>query len=151
MYITPTTLTAVQEDVDLNIVITANTNIGDPAITSVSATCSASGNVTINVGSPGSGSGNTVITVTGRYNDNFDKSIAYEDGSKNAKTASRFKDIESGYNFISNYTAAGGGTAVATYTVTVNGTPFTVTQTINNTSYTPGQKYLVQYVAQGKY
>jgi hypothetical protein len=151
MFITPGTLSAVQEDVDLNFVITANTNIGDPAITSVSATCSAFGNVTINVGSPSGANGNTVITVTGRYNDNFDKSIAYEDGDKNAQTVPRFKDIKSGYNFISNYTAAAGGTAVATYTVTVNGTPFTVTQTINNTSFTPGQKYLVQYVAQGKY
>jgi hypothetical protein len=47
--------------------------------------------------------------------------------------------------------AAGGGTSTATYTVTVDGTPFTVTQAINNSSYTPGQNYLIQYVAQGKY
>ena len=151
MFVTPSTFPAVEEDVDLNLTFTANTNIGDPAITSVTATCSALGNVTIVVGAPSGIDGNTTITVTGRYNDNFDKSITYEDGSKAVQSASRFKDVEPGYNFVSEYLASSGGTTVATYTVTVNGTPFTVTQNINNTSFTPGQKYLVQYVAQGKY
>jgi len=151
MFVTPGSFSAVEEDVDLNLTITANTNIGDPAITSVTATCSALGNVVITVGSPSGANGNTIITVTGRYNDNFDKSITYEDSNKAVQTASRFKDITADYNFISEYLAANGGTVTATYTVTVNGTPYTVTQTINNTSYTPGQNYLVQYVAQGKY
>jgi hypothetical protein len=151
MFTTPGTLPAVEENVDLNFTITANTNIGDPAITSVSATCSALGNINISIGSPGGVSGNTVITITGRYNDNFDKTITYEDKNKTVQTASRFKDITPEYNFVSEYLASGGGTATATYTVTVNGTPFTIDQTINNTRFTPGQNYLVQYVAQGKY
>lgn len=151
MFVTPGSFSAVEEDIDLNLTITANTNIGDPAITSVTVTCSALGNVTITVGSPAGASGNTVINITGRYNDNFDKSITYEDSNGTVQAASRFKDVTPDYNFISEYLAANGGTVTATYTVTVNGTPFTVTQPINNTSYTPGQKYLVQYVAQGKY
>jgi hypothetical protein len=151
MFVTPSTLPAVGEDVDLDLTFNVNTNIGDPAITSVSATCSALGNVAIVVGAPVGIDGNTTITVSGRYNDNFDKSITYEDGNKAVQSASRFKDIAPGYNFVSEYVAASGGTVTATYTVIVNGTPFTITQTINNTSFTPGQKYLVQYVAQGKY
>lgn len=151
MFVTPGSFDAVEEDVDLNLTITANTNMGDPPIATVTATCSASGNVTIDVGAPSGVNGNTVITVTGRYNDNFDKSITYEDTNKAVQTVNRFRDVTDDYNFISEYIAANGGTVTATYTVTVNGTPFTVTQTINNTSYTPGQKYLVQYVAQGKY
>lgn len=151
MFITPGTLPAVEENVDLDIIITANTNIGDPTITSVSATCSAQGNIIITVGNPSGINGNSVITVTGRYNDNFDKAITYEDENKLVKNASRFKDITPNYNFISNYTASGGGTATAVYTITINGTSYTLNQTINNTSFTPGQEFLVRYVAQGKY
>ena len=151
MFLSPSVFPATEEDVDLNLTFTANTNIGDPAITSVTANCSALGNITITVGAPSGPNGNTTITVTGKYNDNFDKTITYEDGSKVVKTVSRFKDIESGYNFISEYLAANGGTVTATYTVTINGSSYTATQIINNTSYTPGQNYLVQYVAQGKY
>ena len=151
MFITPNTLTAVEEDVNVNFTITANANLGDPPITSVSATCSALGDINISVGAPSGIDGNTVITVTGKYNDNFDKSIKYEDGNKTVQTVSRFKDITANYNFITEYLGSSGGTAIATYTVVVNGTAFTLDQTINNTSFTPGQNYLVQYVAQGKY
>ena len=151
MFVSPTTFTAVQEDIDLNLTITANTNVGDPAITSVTATCDALGNLIITVGSPIGVNGNTVITVTGRYNDNFDKALTYEAGNGVVLSASRFRDLDPGYNFVSEYLAAGGGTSTATYTVTINGAPFTVTQPINNSSYTPGKNLLVQAVSQGKY
>jgi hypothetical protein len=151
MFVTPGSLPPVEEDVDLNFTITANANIGDPAITSVSVTCSALGNINISIGNPSGLGGNTSITITGRYNDNFDKTITYEDKNKTVQTAARFKDITPEHNFVSEYLASGGGTVSAIYTVTVNSTPFTISQTINNTSFTPGQKYLVQYVAQGKY
>ena len=147
----PTIFVAEQEDVDLNLIITANTNIGDPAITSVTATCDAQGNIVISIGNPQGANGNTVISITGRYNDNFDKSITYEAANSVVQSVTRFKNIEPGYNFVSEYLAAGGGTTIATYTVTINGTPFTVTQPINNSSYTPGKNLLVQAVAQGKY
>lgn len=151
MFVSPSSFAAVQEDVNLNLTFTANTNIGDPAITSVSAICDALGSLVITVGPPTGPNGNTIITVTGKYNDNFNKSITYEAGNSVVQNVTRFRDITSGYNFVSEYLAAGGGTTVATYTVTINGSPFTVTQTINNTSYTPGKNLLVQAVAQGKY
>jgi len=150
-YLSITSLTAIAEDVDINATFTANANTG--IITSVVASLDAAinGNVVITVGAPDAVNGNTVITIAGRYNDNFDKTITYEDGAKVVQTVSKFKDVTAGYNFITEYQAAAGGTKTATYTVTIDGTPFTVDQTINNNSYTPGQNYLVQYVAQGKY
>lgn len=151
MFVTPATFPAVEEDVDLNLTITANTNIGDPAITSVTATCNALGSLVITIGAPSGINGNTIITVTGKYNDNFDKAITYETSDSVVQNVTRFRDLESGYNFVSEYLAAGGGSATATYTVTINGSAFTVTQAINNTSYTPGKNLLVQAVAQGKY
>lgn len=150
-YLSIDELPAVGEDVDINITFTANANTG--VISSVVASLdeAINGNIVITVGTPSGANGNTVISISGRYNDNFDKTITYEDGNKAVQTTTRFKNITPGYNFISEYLAASGGTVTATYSINIDGTPITLDQTINNTSYTPGQNYLVQYVAQGKY
>ena len=150
-YISVESLPDIAEDVDIDVTFSANANTGVISSVTASLDTAITGNVVVTVGTPSGTNGNTVITISGRYNDNFDKTITYENGEYVTNVVARWKDVESGYNFITEYVAAGGGTSTATYTVTVDGTPFTVTQAINNSSYTPGQNYLIQYVAQGKY
>jgi hypothetical protein len=151
--LSPASLSAIQEDVDLSQVISVVRTVpsSDPVISSVTITKGNNtyGNIVIAVGNLG---GNVDLTFSGRYNDNFDKSITYEDANKVVQSATRFKDITQGYNFIVEYLASTATSITANYTVTVNGSiTLPLTQTINNTTYTPGQKYLVQFVQQGKY
>ena len=151
-----TTLTAVTENADISETITVGRVLlpmPDPAISSVVVTKGANtaGNIEIAVSAPSLIFGNVTITFTGRYNDNFSKTITYEDGDKAVQTVTKFQDIEPGYNFISEYLAPSGGSITADYSVVVNGEELgPVTQVINN-NYTPGKDFLVQFVAQGKY
>lgn len=149
-----TSLTAIEENTEISQTITVGRLLlpPDPFISSVVVTKGANtaGNVVVTVSDPALITGNVTITFSGRYNDNFTKTITYEDGNKQVKTVTKFADIESGYNFVSEY-LAGSGTLTASYSVVVNGVELgPVTQVINN-NYTPGKDYLVQYVAQGKY
>lgn len=150
-----TTLTAIEENVDIAQTITVGRLLvpPDPLISSVVVTKGANtaGNVVVTVGSPEFVTGNVTITFSGRYNDNFTKAITYEDGDKQVKTVAKFTDIEPGYNFVSEYLSVGPSTLTASYSVLVNGAELgPVTQVINN-NYTIGKDYLIQYVAQGKY
>ena len=150
-----TTLPAIQENTEIAQTITVGRLLipPDPMISSVVVTKGANtqGNVVVIVSSPEFLTGNVTITFTGRYNDNFSKTITYEDGNKQVKTVTKFTDIEPGYNFVSEYLSTGSSTLTASYSVLVNGTEVgPVTQVINN-NYTIGKDYLIQYVAQGKY
>ena len=150
-----TTLPAIEENIDnaQNITVGRLLLPPDPNISSVVVTKGANtaGNVVVTVGSPELITGNVTITFSGRYNDNFTKTITYEAGDKQVKTVTKFSDIESGYNFVSEYLASGTGTLTASYSVVVNGVEIgPVTQVINN-NYTPGKESLIQFVAQGKY
>jgi hypothetical protein len=150
-----TTLPATQENTDIAQTITVGRLLvpPDPAISSVVVNKGANtaGNIVITVGNPELITGNVDITFSGRYNDNFTKTITYEDGNKQVQTVTKFADIEPGYNFVSEYLAGSSGTLTASYSVVVNGSEIgTVTQVINN-NYTPGKDFLIQFVAQGKY
>jgi len=150
-----TTLPAIEENTEIAQTITVGRLLVplDPLISSVVVTKGANtaGNVVVTVGSPEFVTGNVTITFSGRYNDNFTKAITYEDGDKQVKTVAKFTDIESGYNFVSEYLSVGPSTLTASYSVLVNGDELgPVTQVINN-NYTIGKDYLIQYVAQGKY
>ena len=149
------TLPAINENVDIAQTITISRSLlpPDPEIANVVITKGANteGNVVVTVGTPDFITGNVVLTFSGRYNDNFTNTITYEDGEKQVQTVTRFADIESGYNFISEYLADISSSVTASYSVVVNGSELgPVTQVINN-NYTPGKDNLVQYVAQGKY
>lgn len=152
-----TTLPAIIENVDIAQTVVVGRSLisipPDPAISSVVVVKGAntSGNVVVTVGEPELISGNVTITFSGRYNDNFIKTITYEDGEKAVQTVTKFTDIVPGYNFISEYLAPTAGSITASYSVVVNGAELgPVTQVINN-NYTPGKEFLIQYVAQGKY
>ena len=150
-----TSLTAIEENTEISQTIIVGRLLlpPDPVISSVVVTKGANtaGNVVVTVSDPALITGNVTITFSGRYNDNFTKTITYEDGNKQVQTVTKFADIEPGYNFISEYLASGTSSLTASYSVVVNGSELgPVTQVINN-NYTPGKEYLVQYVAQGKY
>jgi len=148
-YLFPAALPGILEDVVFNETVEIKSNLGDPLITSIEVTKSAGIESTLTVTT--NIAANT-FTITGKYNDNFDKSIVYEDSEYVTDTAARWKDVRAGYNFITKYTPSSGGSVTCNYTVTINGvTSLLLPQVINNTSYTPGQNYLIQYVAQGKY
>lgn len=149
--VSPSLLPASTEFANVNTSFTITAGMGDDNITSLTVTpdSTINGNIVVAVGTLGGSS--VTVNLYGMYNDNFDKTIVYEDGSGNTKTVSRWANVTSGYNLVTNYTPAGGGSKTATYNILVNGTSTsTVTQTINNSSYTPGANYLKQFVAGGK-
>jgi hypothetical protein len=92
------------------------------------------------------------FTITGKYNDNFDKSITYQDSNGATKTATRWKNLEPGYNLIEKFTPSTGGSVPCTYTVVINGTTtLTIVQTVTNSGYSGGKEGLVTAVAGAKY
>jgi hypothetical protein len=147
--LSPSSLPSTDEDIALNqtVEITTTGFGGDP-VTSLEVTHSSiEGTISVSTDVDSSS-----FTITGKYNDNFDKTITYQDSEGATKTANRWKNLDPGYNLVQEYTPSGGGSVSCTYTVVVNGsTTLTITQSVTNSSYTPGKNNLVTAVAGGKY
>jgi len=147
--LSPSSLPSTNEDIDLNQTVEITiTGIGGDTVESISVTHTAiEGTISVSTDVDSSS-----FTITGKYNDNFDKTITYQDSEGATKTATRWKNLESGYNLVQEYTPSSGGSVLCTYTVLVNGsTTLTITQSVTNSSYTPGKNNLVTAVAGGKY
>lgn len=147
--LTPSSLPSSNEGINVNQTVEiTSSGFGGGAVESIAVTHSSIEGtiaVTTDVGGPS-------FTITGKYNDNFDKSITYENGSGVTKTATRWKNLEPGYNFIQRFTPSTGGSVPCVFTVVVNGTTtLTITQTVTNAGYSGGKEGLVTAVAGGKY
>jgi hypothetical protein len=150
--VTPSNLTSTTEFANINTsFVVSYTGMGVGTINSLEVTPDPliNGNIIVSIGSLGSSS--VTVNLYGMYNDNFDKTITYEDNAGNSQTASRWANVTPNYNLVYEYTPASGGSVTAAYEILVNGADnLTVQQTINNSSYTPGANYLKEYVAGGR-
>lgn len=147
--LTPSSLPSSNEGIAVNQTVEITTSgFGGGAVESISVTHTAvEGTISVatDVGVPS-------FTITGKYNDNFDKNITYEDSDGVTKTATRWKNLPAVYNFIQNFTPSTGGSVPCIFTVVVNGTTtLTISQTVTNNGYTGGKEGLVAAVAKGKY
>ena len=147
--LTPSSLPSSNEGIAVNQTVEITSGgFGGGAVESITVTRSSiEGTISVSTDVGGSS-----FTITGKYNDNFDKSITYQDSNGVTKTATRWKNLEPGYNFIQNFTPSTGGSVPCTYTVVKNGTTtLTITQTVTNNGYSGGKEGLVAAVAGGKY
>lgn len=151
--LSPATLTATTEKTQLNQTVTVTPGGLDGPVTSIAVTKGANTTGNINVAVSTSS-----FTITGQYDDNWDKTITYEQFIQSGDTyanvivtATKWANVSANLNFVSNYTAATTPSSrTATYYVLVNGTSnISLTQSINN-SYTAGAMSLVEFVAKGK-
>jgi hypothetical protein len=147
--LTPSSLPSSNEGIAVNQTVEITSGgFGGGAVESITVTRSSiEGTISVSTDVGGSS-----FTITGKYNDNFDKSITYQDSNGVTKTATRWKNIPTEYNFIQNFTPSTGGSVPCTYTVVINGTTtLTITQTVTNNGYSGGKEGLVTAVAGGKY
>ena len=147
--LTPSSLPSSNEGIAVNQTVEITTSgFGGGTVESISVTHTAiEGTISV-----ATDVGSSSFTITGKYNDNFDKSITYQDSDSATKTATRWKNLEPGYNLIEKFTPTTGGSVPCTYTVVVNGTTtLTITQTVTNAGYSGGKEGLVVAVAGGKY
>ena len=145
--LSPTTLALIAEDTDFARTVTIATAPADPLINSIIVTLgdNTAGNILVTTDTVA----NTIV-ISGRYNDNFVKTVNYLDAEKQPQTITSktaFAELPVGYLLVNEYLASTVTSATATYAVTVNGANLgVVTQQINN-NYTPGQTALIAAVA----
>lgn len=130
-------------------IVPADSNIAEPAITSI--TVSRSEQFTLGPNVDINTSANTV-TISGQYNSNFiSGGIQFLDKDSKPQTVLKFADVPSDFSTVISYAPSGVSTGVATYTISVNGNVAgSVTQTIIN-NYSTGRDALVALVAKGKF
>jgi len=142
------TLTQILEATDFSRTVTINSAALDPPITSITVTKvgEINGNIVITTGA-------SSFTISGQYNNNFTKTVTYQDKNKESVTVTSktaFSALPADYFMIVEYLASLTTTFTASFTVAVNGSYIdTVTQQVNN-NYTPGKDSLIAAVAGGK-